>query len=218
MAMVARRAMRTELAHLQRLSQWFSAGYPIGSYAYSHGLEAMIASSAVRDAGTFQAWLTDILVRGAGRTDAILLAAAWRGDHVADLAVALAGSKERLAETTAQGAAFARVTAGVWGGDATALPFPVAVGLAARKAGLPVVETTVFYAQAFAANLVTIACRALPMGATEGQAVLAKVAPLCARIAQEAAASDLSSLGGSSYAGDSAAMEHETLPVRIFRS
>ena len=58
---------------LLTLSQWFGANFPTGAFAYSHGLEAMAESGAVTDATTFAAWLRDVLERGAGRQDAILL-------------------------------------------------------------------------------------------------------------------------------------------------
>ena len=56
---------------------------------------------------------------GAGRSDAILLARAMEADDpapLAELAAALAPSAERLLETTAQGAAFARTTSAAWAG------------------------------------------------------------------------------------------------------
>jgi urease accessory protein len=94
----------------------------------------------------------------------------------------------------------------------------VAVGQAARQAGLPLAETIVFYLQAFAGNLVTIACRIVPIGASEGQRVLAAIAPDIAAVVEVALPGDLSALGGSCVAGDTAAMMHETQRVRIFRS
>jgi len=33
-----------------RLAQWLSPAYPLGGFAYSHGLETAIAGGAVRDA------------------------------------------------------------------------------------------------------------------------------------------------------------------------
>ncbi len=67
-------------------------------------------------------WLRDLVERGSGWNDAVLLAEAWRvasagGDcaDVAELAEALAGSKERHMETTLQGRAFAEAV-GAWGG------------------------------------------------------------------------------------------------------
>ncbi len=150
-------------AAVQALVAWLSPGYPVGAFAYSHGLERAVADGAVRDAATLQAWVGDVLARGSGRNDAILLAAAHRAPddpEPAELAAALAVSRERLLETEAQGAAFARTTAQAWGaGDGAPAPYPVAVGRAAAAAGAPLETALTLYLQAFAANLVSVAVR-----------------------------------------------------------
>jgi hypothetical protein len=46
---------------LYRLLAWLSPGFPIGSFAFSHGLEAAAASGAVRDRDSLQLWLSAIL-------------------------------------------------------------------------------------------------------------------------------------------------------------
>ena len=209
---------------LLTLARWLSPAFPTGGYAFSHGLEALVAAGRIRDAQGLRAWLEDILAHGAGRNDAILLAASWRAAddaaraELADLALALAPGAERAAETRAQGAAFA-ATLGAAGEQALPdWPLPVAVGAAARGAGLPLAETLLLYLQNFAANLATIAVRHVPLGQSEGQAVLAALAPLIERIAREAAASGPEELGGCALATDLASLEHETMQTRIFRS
>ena len=62
------------------LAQWFSPSFPIGAFSYSHGLETAIAEGHVTDAASVQAWIDDILRHGAGRNDAILLAAGFGAD------------------------------------------------------------------------------------------------------------------------------------------
>lgn len=207
-------AMNIDPIALQRLTQWFSANYPVGAYAYSHGLEAMIDQGHVTDVATFDAWLRDVLIRGSGRNDAILLAAAYRGDaDVAQLSVALASSRERLLETKALGGAFAAVTE-----SAEAATYPVAVGRAAAAEGLPLDQVLLFSINAFVSNLVTIACRAIPIGQSDGQKVLHALAPTIADLAADAARSDLSDLGTATFAADVAAIDHETQTTRIFRT
>ena len=202
------------------LAQWFSPAYPVGGFAYSHGLETAIAEGVVRDRAALQAWLEGVLAQGSGRTDAILLAAAHRGEIAeADaLARALAPSAERLRETVLQGEAFARTTAAIWGIALPPLAYPVAVGAAARALALPVEATARHYLQGFAGNLVSAAVRLVPLGQTEGQTCLAALAPLCARLAAETSDGDLDETGGAAFLSDIAAMRHETLHVRLFRS
>lgn len=206
----------TEAAQL--LQAWLSPGYPVGAFAYSHGLEWAVASGAVRDAATARDWLADVLAHGAGRTDAILLAAAHGGEDVAPLARALAGSRERLLETEAMGAAFAAVTAAAHGLAVAAAPYPVALGRAAALAGVPLAEVVALYLQAFAANLVGAAVRLVPLGQTKGAAIVAGLMPLCRAVAAEAASAGLDGIGGAAILSDIAAMRHETQDVRLFRT
>ena len=92
---------------------------------------------------------------------------------VAELAEALAPSAERHLETMAQGAAFARITAAAWGIEVPDAAYPVAVGVAARRIGLPLAPTATLYLQGFAANLVSAGVRLVPLGQTEGQRIVA---------------------------------------------
>lgn len=205
------------------LAQWFSPGYPVGAFAYSHGLETAIAEGLVADAEMLAEWIGGAMAQGGGRNDAILIAAAWRAEAgaLADLdalAQALASSSERLTETRAQGAAFARTTAAVWGVELPECCYPVAVGRAARLVGLPLLPVIRHYLLAFAANLVSAGVRAIPLGQTEGQAALTRLSAAIEALAREAEPGDTEALGGAALAADIAAMRHETLAVRIFRT
>ncbi|MFV0279958.1 MAG: urease accessory protein UreF, partial [Rhodoblastus sp.] len=57
------------------LAVWLSPAFPVGAFAYSHGLEWAVEAGDVRDEETLAAWLADLLEQGAVKTDAILLAA-----------------------------------------------------------------------------------------------------------------------------------------------
>ena len=209
-------------ADLLKLSQWLSPGFPVSSYAYSHGLEAEIVSGRVRDAEGVREWVSGVLAAGAGRTDAILMLAARRGaeeiDALTDLARALAGSRERLEETEAQGRALSETLAGLGLGDGVARPYPVVLGLAAR--GLELSDETVaaLYLQAFAGVLVSAAVRFVPLGQAEGQRVLAALHGVIEAVAAEVCAAGLEEIGTAVFGADLAAMEHEGLEVRIFRT
>jgi urease accessory protein len=206
------------------LAAWFSPGYPVGAFAYSHGLEWAIGAGDVRDRATLVDWVATVLAHGAARSDAILLAAAFRDPEdaaVAALATALQPSAERRRETLAQGAAFAAVTAAAWpapGLSPEPAPYPVAVGRAARAHGLPLGPTLAFFLQAFAAALVSAAVRLVPLGHTDGQRALAALVPLCAAVAAEAEAAGLDDLGGCALRSDLASLRHETQEPRLFRS
>ncbi len=209
-------------AALLTLARWFSPAFPTGGFAWSHGLETLVAEGAIGDAAGVEAWLADVLAHGGGRNDAILLAAAWRARPdalagIAELAAALAPGAERARETLEQGAAFARLAApGALPPDPVALP--VVVGAAARAAGLPLAETLLFYLQNLASTLVSVAVRHVPLGQSVGQGILARLAPAIGALAEAAPGLTLDDLGGCAFAGDLASLAHETQRTRIFRS
>jgi urease accessory protein len=214
-----------EAADLLRLTQWLSPAFPVSSYAYSHGLEAEIASGRVHDGETASNWIATVLEAGSGRTDAILLAAALRPSadfaDLSEIARALAGSAERWEETRAQGAAFA-ATRRAMGGDQPDRPYPVAVGEAARALAIAPATVAALYLQAFAGALVSAAVRFVPLGQAEGQCVLAAQGARIEAVAREAAEvpedAVEAALGGAAFGADLSAMEHETQEVRLFRT
>lgn len=207
---------------LLSLVQWLSPAFPTGGFAYSHGLEVPIAQGRIRDAQGLSAWLADILRFGAGRQDAILLSLALRpgADHAAldDLARALCPSAERLTETLDQGAALARTVASLTGRDLAPRCLPVALGEAAAPLGLDPAQVIALCLHAFASNLVSVGVRFIPLGQTEGQAVLAALHPQIAALASDAATAEPDALSSATLGADLAAMRHETLDVRIFRT
>lgn len=204
------------------LVQWLSPAFPLGGFAYSHGLEAAIAAGQVSDAASARDWISDVIRHGSGRVDATLLAAALRpgADHaaLAATAAAMAASRERLAETTEQGAAFARTVGAMTGRDLPPAPLPVALGQSASALGLPAAEVVAMFLHAFASQLVQVAVRFVPLGQTEGQAMLAALHPAVIDTAAVAVEADPATVTSAVFGADSAAMAHETMEVRIYRT
>ena len=223
MGMGGRMATLTD-AKILILTQWLSPAFPVGAFAYSHGLEAAVDMGWVRDSSGLEAWLTDVLECGAGRSDALFLAASYHAaeaEALADIdatARAFASSAERLLETQAQGAAFGKVANAVWNMKLDTLLYPVALGVAARREGVPLALTSKMYLQAFASNLIAAAQRLLPVGQTEGQAILRRLSGLCSDIAEVTQDGDMERLGSTAFLSDIAAMRHETQTSRIFRT
>ncbi len=211
----------TEAARLT-LAQWLSPAFPTGGFAWSHGLEQAIVAGVVQDAATLGDYLQDVLDRGGGRADAILLCAAMRPEAqceaLTDLALALCAGRERRDETLEQGTAFAAAIAAMTGSEPVAAPFPVAVGRAAAGLGLPPEAVAGQYLLALAQGLVLAAVRFLPLGQSDGQRVVARLMSPILDIAREAAQSSPDDIGSAAFAGDLAAMAHETLETRMFRS
>lgn len=203
------------------LAQWLSPSFPIGAFSYSHGLEMAVQDGTIHDAASLQAWLSDIITHGAGRTDAILLNAGFAGkgmDEVDALARALAPSSERLTEMTQQGAAFVRVVNDVWGHDLPDLTLPVAFGAACAAQGLPVEQGAQLFLHAFASALVSAAIRAVPLGQTDGQRVITALAPLCHDTVTLALTQTIDDIGSACFLADIASMRHETLYSRMFQT
>ena len=207
---------------LLQLTQWLSPAFPVSGYAYSHGLEAEIDAGRVIDAASLEAWIAGVLRAGAGRSDAILVAAAMEeGADLAglgDLARALAGSAERWEETRDMGRALAETLAAISIGDGVARAYPVVFGAAARGTGVPVADVLALYLQAFAAMLVSAAVRFVPLGQSDGQRVQAALHSVVQAVADEAAVAGIDEIGQAAFGADLAAMEHEGMEVRIFRT
>lgn len=206
------------------LLTWLSPAFPIGGFAYSHGLEWAIDAGNVTDQATTRDWVGDILAHGGGRSDAILLRHAhrtrdrdaWR--DLSDLAEAAQPSSERRDETMAQGTAFA-LAGQVWGrGVNGRAAYPVAFGALAGAHGVDEDEAALGYLHAFAANLVSAAVRLVPLGQTAGLRTIAALAPIVASVAASTRDADLDEIGGACFRSEIAAMRHETQYTRLFRS
>ena len=57
---------------------WLSPAFPVGAFAYSHGLEWAHEAGDLTDAATLEGWFVDLLAYGAARNDAILFAETYR--------------------------------------------------------------------------------------------------------------------------------------------
>jgi urease accessory protein len=206
------------------LLAWMSPAFPTGSFAYSHGLEWAIESGAVRDADALKMWISDLLQRGSGWNDAVIFAQCW-GDDVPGLnalALALAGSRERWLETTQLGAAFT-AAASVWPAASNVtiegpVAYPVAAGSACRSLGVSLEQGLVAYLQGFAQALVSVGVRLIPLGQTQGLVIMRDLMPLIATTARRAIGAMTEELGSCTVLADIAAMKHETLSTRIFRT
>lgn len=204
------------------LVQWLSPAFPIGSFAYSQGLETAIVDGGVRDAASLADWVGNVLVHGSGRADAILLAAARRPDadltRLSELALAYATSAERATEMQEQGRAFLAQIRPITGRNLPDMPLAVAVGAVTAGLSVPTEGVLALWLHGLAAQLVQAGVRFIPLGQSAGQAILSGLAADILALAQEAARLGPDDIGATTIGADLAAMRHETLNVRIFRS
>lgn len=213
---------------------WLSPAFPVGAFAYSHGLEWAFEAGDVTDADALRDWLDAILAHGAGRNDAILFALSHRDAHdlerlreYAALGRALASSSERRLETCMQGDAFLAAIDASWPCDSVArfrethvgeTPYPVAVGMAAAGHAIPLGDALPAYLTGFVANLVSAAIRLGVTGQTDGQRTIAALMPRVREVAGAAEGAGLDDLGGCAFHSDLGAILHETQYSRLFRS
>ncbi len=134
-----------------RLLAWTSPAYPVGGFSYSHGIEMAVEEGRIPNAPALTAYITTVLMRGAGHVDGVMLCAAHDAagedvahaasedaahaasgdvalDAVAEDAFAWRGTAEHALEATQQGGSFASVTATTW-------PDPRFAAFAARHRG-----------------------------------------------------------------------------------
>jgi len=226
----------SEAAALYRLMTWLSPSFPVGAFSYSSGIEWAVEAGDIADAASLRRWLTSMLADGPGFCDAVLLAHAHRaassGDdtqlhEVAELASALAPSRERQLETSAQGRAFVEIARAAWNcasldrllaSCGSAIVYPVAVGVVSAAHKISLVSTLHAFLHAVTSNWISAGSRLVPLGQTDSQRVLAQLEPIVAATASRALEASLDDLGSATFRADLASMLHETQYTRLFRS
>jgi urease accessory protein len=219
----------------QVLFLWLSPAFPVGSFAYSHGLEWAIASGAIENDQDLHDWIQTLLTHGAGRNDLVLLAAGWRAmqkgneslvEDINQLSIALSASRERHLETVSQGNAFIKAIQDAWPSPNLPqlvdriqdLSYPVSVAIATYAHGLTLKPVLAHFVMSYVSNLLSAATRLSLIGQTQGQKLLNVLMPLMQNLVEEALESSLEDLGGFSLCADIASMQHETQYSRMFRS
>ena len=211
-------------AALHKLVQWLSPSFPVGAYAYSHGLEWAVHTGDVHDGPSARGWIFDILSHGSGRNEGILLAHAYQAkgqnelQEVAELAQAFVAGAERLQETNEMGTALAKTISVLSGTQIMPAPYPVVLGRAARVHSVPLAPTLSLYLHSFGANLVSSAQRLVPLGQIEGQEIIANLSEIIENTTPQILHASLEDLGGCAIRADMASMSHENQQTRLFRT
>ncbi|HEX9569416.1 MAG TPA: urease accessory UreF family protein [Rhodospirillales bacterium] len=225
-------------AGLYRLLSWLSPAFPVGSYAYSHGIERAVEEGLIADPDSLRRWIIAIVLNGAGRLDAGFFRAAWQAAtdddealvRAAEWADAMRATRETALESAAQGQAFLDALSAAWptpglarctaalAGSGRAPAYSVAVGVAAALAQVPLRHGLLAYLHAMAANLVSAGVRLVPLGQSDGQRALADLEPAVRRAADQAMATPFEAIGSAAPMVDWTSMQHETQYTRLFRS
>lgn len=217
-------AITTEPLQLLHLLAFMSPAFPVGGFAYSHGLERAIDDGVVTSADEVREWIRFLLVHGSGWNDAVLFAQAYDADEAArtqidELALAFAASRERALETSDLGQSFAKAVTTMSVSEAINFQtYPVAVAAACQKACIDRRSGLLAYLQAFSNNLIAVAVRLVPLGQTKGLEVMRDLMPVISGTTERALVAGLDDLGSSTLLADIASMNHETQYSRVFRS
>ena len=222
---------------LYRLMAWLSPAFPVGAFSYSSGLEWAVEAGDISDAPSLQRWLDGddrrrrrLLRRGAVRATRIARpprATTRCCARVAELAAALAPSRERHLETTARAAPSSRPCAppgrarrsiGSTASGTARSPIRSRSRVAAAGHGVA--------ARRRAARLSARRRRQPRLGRRAADPARPDRRPARARRARadrrgrrRARRRDaLDDLGGAAFRADLAAMRHETQYTRLFRS
>lgn len=178
----------TETPLLQLL--WLaSPALPVGGFSYSEGLEAAIEAGFVKDETSAAGWLVDQLHLGLARADMAVLAQAvpaWRAGDQQRLDALDAWMRhtretsELKLQTEQMGRSLVEWLKAVRPQDAdrcgTAPTYPVAFALAASTSGAGVRDILLAYAFGWAENMMQAAIKAVPLGQSAGQRILARLA------------------------------------------
>ena len=220
---------------LTRLMAWLSPAFPVGAYAYSHGLEYAVEAQLVRDEASLARWVEGDIAFGAGRVDGAFFADAWRAvaasderalGEVCDRAVAMRGTAELALESTQQGESFIRTLRETAPSEALArfakaIPihaYPTAVAIAAATSQIPLRPALLAYTHAFAANLVSAGVRLIPLGQMAGQRIIDGLRPAIVASTDAAMKQRSHETGSAAAMIDWASIKHETQYTRLFRS
>lgn len=203
----------------QVLFSWFSPNFPIGSFNFSHGLEAAVEMKFIHDSFTLENWISNLITDGSGKTDVILLSNAYRGKNINELALALCPSKERWIESIKLGKSFSKNIRDNWSYNIEdELAFPVALGKAGSFFSIPLDQLLIIFLQSFASNLITFGIKHIPLGQSAGQKILINLIPVIQAQSMKYKNYDITDIGSSAFISDLASMYHENLKNRIYQT
>lgn len=179
-----------EASSLLQLIWLASPALPVGGFSYSEGLEAAVEWAGVKDEATAADWLADQLHLALARGDLSVVASAieaWSGGDMARVqalnawVLATRESAEFQLQTEQMGRSFLEWlklqhddAAAAF--DALPATYPVAFAFAAARSGASVRDGCLAYAFGWAENMTAAAVKAVPLGQSAGQRMLARLA------------------------------------------
>jgi urease accessory protein len=217
-----------------RLYQLTSPAFPVGAYSYSQGLEFACDEGVITDAASAEAWIADSLQHSVALLEAPLAArmlhCAFDGEVAAlaewnALYVSLRETAELRAEALQMGYSFKRIARdlGAWAEhaelpDEAALTYPCAFAWSCAQWRIAPDAALEAYLWAWCENQVMAAIKAVPLGQTAGQQMLARLASRLPAVADAARALADDDICNFTPGLAIASARHEAQYSRLFRS
>ena len=202
---------------LQILQIWFSSSFPVGSYAYSHGLEALIDDNKIKNKDDVREYLEALLFYGSLRNDYIFLKSVYMGEEINDLILASASSKERHTEMIDMGNSFRKIMKDSWElvlEENTS--FVYCISKAALHFNIKFDDLIKFYLQSYISNLINVCVKHIPMSQKDGQILNVNFIDQIQKFLDQSYQLTLKDIGTSFFIGDIFAIKHENLDSRIY--
>lgn len=218
---------------LLRLLQLTSPSLPVGSFAYSQGLETAIEIGWVSDESSLSQWLEEQLAYSFGRVDLPVFVRLHASLQSADVASAFGWSQrllamretsELVADDCARGRALARLLSDldIPGADTwlaqKQTPFAALAAFAAVNWTLPVEFALNALAWGWLENQVLVGVKLIPLGQVAGQRLLLELSAKIPAVCQTALQLSDDEIGGTLPTLALASSLHETQYSRLFRS
>ena len=201
----------------QILHVWFSSSFPIGSYAYSHGLEALIDDKKIKNKDDVKEFLDALLFYGTLRNDYIFMKSIYKGEEINELILANTSSKERKIEMIDMGNSFRKIMKDSW---ELSLPENTSFLYCLAKAGLyfdiKFDDLIKFYLQSFISNLINVCVKHIPMSQKDGQSLNVIFINQIQDFLNQSNKLTLKDIGSTFFIGDIFAIKHENLDSRIY--
>ena len=201
----------------QILQVWFSSSFPIGSYAYSHGLEALIDNKKIKNKDDVKEFLDALLFYGTLRNDYIFIKSIYKGEEINELILASASSKERQIEMIDMGDSFRKIMKDSW---ELSLPKNTSFIYCLAKAGLhfdiKFDDLIKIYLQSFISNLINVCVKHIPMSQKDGQSLNVIFINQIQDFLTHSDKMTLKDIGSTFLIADIFAIKHENLDSRIY--
>lgn len=236
--MDTRTATPTEASAASSLLQlmWLaSPALPVGGFSYSEGLEAAVDAQLVRDEATASAWLVTQLELVLARSELPMLAqaiTAWRNADLAtlnslnDWLLQTRETRELRLQTVQMGRSMLEWLRNHRGMNADDLRtcaelkacYPIAFALGLARSGASVRDGLLSFAFGWAENMMQAAIKAVPLGQSSGQRILAALAEQIPSAVNKALNTPLGQQQAFAPMLAILCARHETQYSRLFRS